>query len=273
VSAVQSGQVALAAALPMRTASRIGQTANFASSLTPTVDTYLIHMVNTGPLTDKNVRLAMHHAIDKAALSKAFFNNIAAPLSTPSPPGTPAYAPDYRFEFSAARAQELLKQSGYGPDKPVQFKFFATSGIYPNDFEMARAIVQMWKKVGIDATLEVIELAQYQSKAGAGKLEGPALWFWTNATGDPELSAGYYLNPKKSFSIWRSADVSEKLDPLLVELDYDKRIQGYKDFHVWAVEQGYTLPLVQGVSTVAYSKSSSGYKAFRNGWILPYYWS
>jgi peptide/nickel transport system substrate-binding protein len=166
-----------------------------------------------------------------------------------------------------------LKESGYGPGKPVQFRFFATNGIYPNDFEMARALVQMWKKVGIDAALEVIEPAQYYTKVQAGKLEGPTLWFWTNATGDPELSAGYYLDPKKSFSVWRSPDVSTQLDPLLVELNLEKRIEGYKKFHVWAVEQGYSLPLVQGVSTVVYAKAEAGYKPFRNGWILPYYWS
>ncbi|MFZ3121056.1 MAG: ABC transporter substrate-binding protein [Variovorax sp.] len=273
VSAVQSGQVQLAAALPMREALRLGQSPGLANSLTPTVDTYLVQMVNSGPLADRNVRLAMHHAIDKRALSKAFFNSIAAPLSTAAAPGTPAYAPDYAFAFDPARSQALLKESGYGPGKAVQFRFFATNGIYPNDFEMARALVQMWKKVGIDAALEVIEPAQYYTKVQAGKLEGPTLWFWTNATGDPELSAGYYLDPKKSFSVWRSPDVSTQLDPLLVELNLEKRIEGYKKFHVWAVEQGYSLPLVQGVSTVVYAKAEAGYKPFKNGWILPYYWS
>jgi peptide/nickel transport system substrate-binding protein len=272
VSAVQSGQVQVAVALPMREALRLGQSKGLANSLTPTVDTYLIQMVNSGPLVDRNVRLAMHHAIDKQAISKAFFNGIAAPLSTAAAPGTPAYAPDYRFAFDPAQAQALLKAAGYGPQKPVQFRFFATNGIYPNDFEIARAIVQMWKKVGIEAALEVIETAQYYPKVQAGKLEGPTLWFWTNATGDPELSAGYYLDPKKSFSVWRSADVSTQLDPLLVELDDRKRIEGYRKFHVWAVEQGYSLPLVQGVSTVAYAKAEAAYRPFKNGWILPYYW-
>lgn len=271
-SALQSGQVQVSAALPLREAQRLGQLKGLSESLTPTVDTYLVHMVNSGPLVDRNVRLAMHHAIDKAAISKAFFQGVAAPLSTPAAPGTPAHAPDYQFAHDPARAQALLKAAGYGPGKPVQFRFFATNGIYPNDFEIARAIVAMWKRVGIEAALEVIEPAQYYPRVQAGKLEGPALWFWTNATGDPELSTGYYLDPKKSFSVWRSDDVSAMLDPLLVELDYDKRIAGYKKFHVWAVEQGYALPLVQGVSTVAYATAGAGYQPFQSGWILPYYW-
>lgn len=270
-SALQAGQVQVAAALPVRDAVRLGKLPGLAASLTPTVDSYLIHYVNTGPLTDRNVRLAMHHAIDKVALSKAFFQGVSAPMSTAAAPGTPAYDPGYQFEFSLAKAQALLGTSGYGPNKPVKFTFFATNGVYPNDFDMARAIVQMWKKAGIDATLEVIEPAHYHAKVQTGKLDGPALWFWSNATADPELSIGYYLDPKKNFSIWRSADVSPQLEPLLIELDYKKRIEGYKSFHIWAVEQGYSLPLLSGLSSVAHTQNA-GYKAYQNGWILPPAW-
>ncbi|MFL9923968.1 ABC transporter substrate-binding protein [Herbaspirillum lusitanum] len=272
VSGVQSGQLALAYNLPIRDAVRLSTNANLTSQLTPTVDTYVIHMVNTGALTDANVRLAMHHAIDKQALSKAFFNGVAAPLATPAAPGTPAFDPDAKFAYDPEQSRALLAKSGFSVEKPVSFRFFATNGVYPNDFDMARAIVQMWKKVGINASLEAIELSEYFPKVQSGKLEGPALWLWANATGDPELAAGAYLNPKMLFSVWRSNDVSAQLDPLLVEMDYKKRMEGYKQFHKWVVDQGYALPLVQGVSSVVYGKKPGGYVPFRNGWILPYYW-
>ncbi|CAN5432153.1 ABC transporter substrate-binding protein [soil metagenome] len=271
-SAIQSGQVDVSSGLSARDALRLGTLPKIGTSITPTVDTYMIHMINAGPLTDINVRLAMNHAIDKKGLSRAFFNGVAAPLTTPSAPGTPSYDPAFKFDFDPALAQSLLAKSGYSASKPVQFRFFAPNGVNSADFDMARAIVQMWKKVGIEATLEVIEPPQYFTRLGSGKLEGPTLWLWTNATGDPELSAGYYLNPKKAFSAWKTPDVSEKLDPLLVETDYDKRIEGYKTFHAWAVSQGYALPLVQGVATGAYGKDTIKYKPFRNGWLLPYEW-
>lgn len=271
-SALQSGQVDVVSNLAVRDALRLATAPGLASAITPTVDTYIIHMVNQGPLTDINVRLAMNHAIDKAALSRAFFNSVAAPLSTPAPPGTPAFDPSFTFAYDPAMARLLLAKSGYSSSKPVRFRFFAPSGATSSDFDLGRAIVQMWKKVGIEATLEPIEMPQYMSRLSANKLEGPTLWMWTNATGDPELSAGYYLNPKKAFSAWKSADVSAKLDPLLVETDYAKRIEGYKAFHAWVVSQGYALPLVQGISTVAYAKDAIAYRPFRNGWLLPYEW-
>lgn len=272
VSGVQSGQLTLAAGLPIRDALRLASNPALTTALTPTVDAYLIHMVNKGPLTDINVRLAMHHAIDKQALSKAFFNSVAAPLATPAPPGTPAFDATATFSFDAPLAAQLLAKSGFSPAKPVGFTFYSTRGVFSNDFEMARAIVQMWKKVGINADLQVIELSEYFSRVETGKLDGPALFMWTNATGDPELAAGAYLDPKVLFSVWRSADVSVQLDPLLAEMDEAKRMAGYKVFHKWVVAQGYALPLLQGVTSVVYAKKLGTYVPFSNGWVLPYYW-
>lgn len=271
-AALQAGQAALGSGLPVREAMRLGKLPQLRADLTPTVDTYLIHMVNAGPLQDRRIRLAMHHAIDKRALSRAFFNEVAQPLSTPAPPGTPAHDAAFVFEHSPDRARALLAEAGHDASRPVRFPFYATSGVYASDYDMARAIVQMWKRVGIEADLQVIELAQYYPRVQAGKLDGPALWFWTNATGDPELSAGYYLDPRKIFSVWRSDDVSARLDPLLVELDFDKRIRGYKAFHAWAVGEGYALPLLQGLSSVVSAPRQVQYQPYRNGWLLPYAW-
>ncbi len=271
VSAVQSGQVSLAYALPIREALRLGKLPNVTSALTSTVDTYLIHMVNKGPLQDKNVRLAMHYAIDKQAISRALLNGLAEPLSTANPPGTPAYNPDFSFGYDPEKAKEYLAKSGYSVDKPVTFKFLATNGVHPADNQMARAIVQMWKKVGINAELETIDFGKYFQEVAAGTLEGPALWLWNNSTGDPELYTGSYLNADTMFSVWRSEEVMEKLRPLLKETDYEKRMQEYKGFNRWVVEEGFTIPLMEGVNSVAHSNELP-YVPYRNGWILPAKW-
>ncbi|MAD46274.1 MAG: hypothetical protein CMI02_13670 [Oceanospirillaceae bacterium] len=271
VSAVQSGQVDLAYALPIREAVRLDKLPQVTSSLTSTVDTYLIHMVNKGALKDKNVRLAMHYAINKSAISRALLNGLAEPLSTANPPGTPAYDADYEFDYSPEKAKEYLAKSGYSVDNPVTFKFLATNGVHPMDNQMARAIVQMWKKVGINAELETIDFGKYFQEVAAGTLDGPALWLWNNSTGDPELYTGSYLNADTMFSVWRSEEVMKKLRPLLAQTDYDKRMEEYKEFNRWVVEQGFTIPLMEGVSSVAHDKDLN-YVPYRNGWILPAKW-
>lgn len=272
VAAVQGSQADVSGMLPLREAMRLGHDGAHGSAITPTIDSYIVHMVNTGPTKDRNVRLAMHHAIDKQALVRAFFNNVPAPMSTPAAPGTPAFDPDFKFAYDPGESQKLLAASGYSASKRVSVKFLVTNGVYPSDYDIARAIVQMWKKVGIDAELSPIEPAQFFAQAVAGTLPGPMLWMWQNGSGDPELSAGSYLNPKTGFSVWRSADVSPRLDPLLVELDEHKRISGYKAFHRWAVGEGYSVPLMQGIATASY-RNGVRYAPFLSGWMLPDYWS
>lgn len=57
---------------------------------------------------DKNVRLAAHHAIDKKALSQAFYGGAAVPLSVVAPPGTPGDVPGYTFAYDVELAKKLL---------------------------------------------------------------------------------------------------------------------------------------------------------------------
>jgi len=74
------------------------------------------------------VRLAAHHAIDKEALSKAFYGGAATPLSVVATPGSPGYLTDFKFEYSPDKAKAALAKSGFSPEKPAQIKFAATNG-------------------------------------------------------------------------------------------------------------------------------------------------
>ena len=85
----------------------------------------------------------------------------------------PATSRDYSFPFDKARAAVLLKQAGFGPDKPVGFPFLATNGAFPNDFDVARAIVGMWKAIGIQADLQEVTLAKYLDLQPLGDAAGP----------------------------------------------------------------------------------------------------
>ena len=149
----------------------------------------------------------------------------------------------------------------------VQLKLAATNGHFPGDYDIARAIAQMWKKVGIDAELDVIEYAKYFELNRATKLPEATLYSWDNATGDPEIFAGYLLNPKMPFSAWKGAEVGDKVQELFNIADYRKRIAGYRELNRFAVEAGATIPLLQSVQTLARKKNLT-YASYANGWIL-----
>jgi dipeptide transport system substrate-binding protein len=270
-AAIQAGQVDLVVNLPMRDVVRLNSVPGLVGQAHPINSIVLIHMVNKGIYRDQNLRLAMHHAIDKRALSRAFFNSQAAPLSMWSGEGMPANDPTFHFAFDPAKAKQLLAQSGYDAAKPAKVQMSAFNGVFPNDFDLARAIVQMWKQVGIECDLSVLEITNYAEQSRADKIETPVLYSWSNPTGDPAIYSGTILDPSRRFSVWKSDDIPPRLKPLLTEADYDKRMAGYRAFDRWVVEQGYAVPVLQSTATVVHSARIK-YVPFKNGWSLPYFW-
>lgn len=268
VAAIQSGQVDCTINVPVREVQRFQQEGSLAAEINPITRVILINVRNDLVFADKNVRLAAHHAIDKAALSKAFYGSVAVPLSVLATPGTPGYLPDFTFKYDPALAKQLLAQSGFGTNKPVKIGFATTNGQFPSDYDIARAIAQMWKNVGIDADIQVIEYAKYFELNRGNKLPEATLYSWDNATGDPEIYSGYQLNPKMPFSPWKDEDIGNRVLALFNVANYDKRIAGYKDLERYAVENGATMPLLQSVVTVA-RKKNLAYTKYGNGWLLP----
>lgn len=271
-AAIQAGQVQFVHNMPVREVLRLGALPNLTGVIHSINNVVMIQCPNKGVFKDKNLRLAMHHAIDKQALSKAFFNGQVETLNTWSGPGQAAYDPTFKFSYSPDLAKEYLAKGGYGPGKPAKFVFYTFNGVFPSDLDLGRAIVQMWKRVGIDADLEVIEIAKWSNQHNTETIENPGLFSWSNPTGNPNIYSGTLMDPRKRFSVFKSEDVIPRIDPLLRQTNYQKRIEGYKELDRWVVEQGYAMPLLQGASTIVHTKKLK-YVPFLNGWVLPAYWS
>jgi peptide/nickel transport system substrate-binding protein len=268
VAAIQSGQVDVTINLPIRDAVRLQGVAGMTAALMPITRVILLQIRNDLAFADENVRLAAHHAIDKAALSRAFFNGAAVPLSVPAPPGTPGFVPGFTFPYDVELAKQLLAKSGFSTSKPVKIGLATTNGQFPADYDLARAIAQMWKKVGIEANIEVIEYAKYFELNRGGKLPEATVYSWDNATGDPEIYTGYLLNPKMPFSPWKDPMIGQKDLALFNVANYDQRVAGYRALNQEAVESGAAIPLLQTVLTIAH-KTALTVPRYGNGWVLP----
>ena len=266
-AAIQSGQVDITVNIPVREVMRLGKTSGLAAEINPFTRLILLQMRNDKGFTDKAVRLAAHHAIDKAALSKAFYGGEAVPLSIPATPGTPGYLTDYKFSYDPELSKKILADAGFTADKPATFTLAATNGQFPSDFDIARALVQMWGKVGIKVELQQIEYSKYFELNRGGQLPEATLYSFDNATGDPEIFSGYLMNPKMPFGAWKGQEIGDKILKLFVEPVYEKRIEGYKALAQEIVETGANIPLLQSVQTLVRKKDLT-YVKYGNGWIL-----
>jgi peptide/nickel transport system substrate-binding protein len=196
------------------------------------------------------VRLAAAHAIDKQLLIDRLLSGYGVKIDTLQTPQYDAYDPSITVEYSPDKAAELLKASNYSVDNPVKFKIQTTRGFKPKDYEMIQAIVGMWRNVGIEAEIEVYEIAKHYELRAADQLAPAAFYNWGNSIGDPSTSTGFAMFGPSPHSVWDGKDVIDMIGPLWGEPDEAKRIAGYKAVAKHIAEEGEVIPLLQYVQPI-----------------------
>jgi peptide/nickel transport system substrate-binding protein len=252
VAEIESGSSDVTLEVPYEEYDRLKGKAGLKGVCTPISDIAQIFITNGGVMDDKNVRLAMCHAVDKEAIVKRLLRGYGVPLATLEAPEYEAFDPTIKVAHDPALAKKLLAASGYSKEKPVKFTIQTTRGFKPKDYEMIQAIVGMWREVGIDANIEIYEIAKHFELRMSHKLAPAAFYNWGNAIGDPTCSTGFAMFSKSPHSAWHSDDLDAKIGPLWGEKDEAKRIQGWKDVDRYIAEQGYILPLLQYAQPILY---------------------
>ncbi len=269
VAAVQSGRVDMAVGVPARELPRLGARPELETEMRLASRLVLLQARDDGGFADANVRLAAHHAIDKAALVRAFTYGVGQTLSLPALPGSAGFEERFTFPHDPNQAILLLERSGFSTETPAQVRLATTRGQFPGDFDMARAIVAMWRAVGIEAALEVIDGTRHLELARAGRLPDAVLWSFDAGAGVAEAGIGALLDPGMPFSCWRGAGLGAKAAALAAEMDPGERGAQWRALGREAVAAGACMPLLQGVQTVVRAKTLS-HRPSGTGWILPH---
>ena len=269
VAAVESGRADMAIEVPIREMTRLGASPALTASANPFAQVVLLMMPSyVATFQNEKIRLAMQMAIDKAALSKAFYGGVAVPLSVLATPGTPGFIPGFTTPYDKAKAAALLQSAGFGPDAPLRFPFVTTNGAFPNDYDVARAIAAMWRGIGIQVDIQEVSLAKYVDLNHSSTLPGPALYSWANPTGDPEDYTGRILDASLPFAAWKEPEVGARVRAAMVEPDDAKRNAAWRELNKDATEHAWAIPLYQSVNTLVYKKALN-VVVYQGGYIMP----
>lgn len=121
------------------------------------------------PFEDVRVRRALALAIDRQELSRRVFNGLA-PVNPSAMPFNWARTDKYDFKYDPAEAERLLDQAGLrrGPDG---VRFRTTESIAPvmSTPDMATVVQEMWRKIGVELTIESMDFPALFTKAGEKK--------------------------------------------------------------------------------------------------------
>jgi len=268
VAEVESGGSDLTLEIPYEEYNRLTRTKGLGGAATPVSDIGMIFITNKEPMLDENVRLAMIQSVDKKAIVDKLLLGYGVPIDTLQAPPYAAFDRTITTRYDPENAKALLARSGYSAAKPVKFTIQTTRGFKPKDYEMIQAIVGMWRKVGIEANIEIYEIAKHYELRSRHELAPAAFYNWGNAIGDPSTSTGFAMFTHSPHSAWKTEDVDAKIGPLWGEKDEGRRIAGYRAVDKYIADKGLVLPLLQYAQPVVYRKGLK-FVPHVAGFVLP----
>jgi peptide/nickel transport system substrate-binding protein len=269
VAEIESGNSHVTLEIPYEEFDRLKAKDGINGVAEPISDIGMIFINDIEPMLDPNVRKAAAHAIDKQLIIDRLLSGYGVPIDTLQTPDYVAYDPTIKVAFDPELSKKLLAESGFDVDNPVKFTIQTTKGFKPKDYEMVQAIVGLWRKVGIDAKIEVYEIAKHFELRAADKLAPAAFYNWGNSVGDPTTSTGFAMFGPSPHSVWDGKETFDMILPLWGEKDETKRIDGWKAVDRWIAEDAEVIPLLQYVQPIL---SVSGVKVtpHRSGALLPH---
>jgi peptide/nickel transport system substrate-binding protein len=195
------------------------------------------------PLDNPLVKQALSLAIDRPAIVKELWRGRGIVPSGPIAKG------DNHFDaslpplaYNPSQARELLKKAGY---KNEEIFIETTVAYVSNDKQMAEAIQGMWKDVGVNVKVEVIEYSVRAQKNREKSFKG---LFWSDPTstlGDPDGMMWRLLGPGGPQDYWRDARWDELGSAARFSVDEKFRAGAYKEMTRTFLEHLPWLPVIQ----------------------------
>jgi peptide/nickel transport system substrate-binding protein len=269
VAEIESGNSHVTLEMTYEEYDRLKDSATIAGTAAPISDIGMIFINDVDVMLDPNVRKAMAHSIDKQLIIDRLLSGYGVKIDTLQTPDYAAFDPTITVAYDPELAKTLLAESGFGPDNPVRFTIQTTRGFKPKDYEIIQAIVGLWRQVGIEAEIEVYEIAKHFELRAADQLAPAAFYNWGNAVGDPTTSTGFAMFGPSPHSVWDGQEMFDMILPLWGEADEEKRIEGWKAVDRKIAEDALVIPLLQYVQPILHSRAVT-VTPHASGALLPY---
>jgi peptide/nickel transport system substrate-binding protein len=233
---------------------------------------YVGFNVQKKPFTDRRVRQAFNHAINKDAIVKDILKGTGIVATGPLLPGTWGHEPNVRkYPHDVAAAKKLLAEAGYASGLEVDFWVPESGSGMQAPVDMATVIQANLAAAGVKANLKTFEWGSYLGKL---RSDAPAMFAfsWFLKSEDPDLSmypllfskntplpnATYYANPEVDQLLLQARQVADR----------GKRAELYRKAQKVVVEDAPWIFVDHEVQVVATRASVKGFRLHPSGFDL-----
>ncbi|TPW27092.1 peptide ABC transporter substrate-binding protein [Martelella alba] len=192
---------------------------------------YLFNLSDKGPeaLKDVRVRKALSYAMDRDVVVNNILRGGQKPAYSWTYYATADFTPPVT-EYSTwtqderlAKAKDLLKEAGYGPDHPLKLTLsYNTSDDHK---KIAIAAQQFWKKLGVEITLDNMEWKVYLDKLHNGDYQ-MGRYAWCGDYDEASTYLDYFRSGGMNYGKFSNADYDAALAHSLTaedpQADYNK---------------------------------------------------
>jgi peptide/nickel transport system substrate-binding protein len=163
---------------------------------------------------------------------------------------------DQGYKYDPARAQQLLKESGYKGEKIV---IYANKRAHVPSYQVAVLTQAMMQAVGINAQIEVLEWATQLDRYNKGNFQMSS--FSYSARLDPSLSYEQFAGDKdkQSRKVWEDPEALKLIEESFSELDPAKRQALFDKIHTKMISDTPLIILSNGNQPWGVSKRLQGF--------------
>ena len=217
------------------------------------------------PFDNKDVRKAMHYAIDKQSLIDVICEGYAIPGTSPFPTIMPSFNEDIKdmYTYDVEKAKALLAQAGHADG------FNATIYVSSDERNRAAQLIQSdFAKVGITLDIEMMEFGTLMEYCNGGTHDMFILG-WGHATNQDRTMTNNFHTDMIGASGNRSWYSNPEFDAILEqargEMDWPTREALYKQAQEMVMDDVAWIPLWQPMLVNAYNKNLEDMVWYKRG--------
>jgi peptide/nickel transport system substrate-binding protein len=227
LAALLKGEVDLITALPPDQYERVSQhpTTQVASTLYAGLYVFNVNS-KVPPLNDPRIKQALSLGLDRQAIARELWRGRATVATGPIARGDNHFDPSLPpLPYDPNAARELVKKAGY-KNEPIYVE--VAPGYTANDRAVSEAAAAMWKDIGLNPVVEIIEYSVRAQRFREKALKGLVWVDPTSTLGDPDGMMWRLLAPGAPLDYWRHPEFDELGNAARFSLDEKFRGEAYR---------------------------------------------